>query len=370
MNFWSETFLESLEKFRLLARQKDAVLNTYVLPDKVGPDGEPLTIDIAWIGPRDAECVLLNTNGVHGCEYYPGAAAQLALMSSDELSLPDNCAVVLIHALNPFGCAYGTQRNENGVDLNRNFVDFFEPPSSSTIVHDIANAVTIDEMSFDTLVAATNRLSDLVNGERGDEVGQALMAGQYLTNSSLKFGGGKPQWSNVTFREFLNDHLQHAKHILFLDWHTGLGEYGGLFHIPCASRGTPEWDRTNQMWQNALTQGASSTLMDGEFGKDVAGDDLSGLVVAAVHSAVPNASICGGVIEFGTVPFKMIVQATILDHWMWNHVDDTSSEVKFWRAMLRTMFAPRRSDWQVSAAEHARVTYDGMLNELRALATE
>ena len=37
--------------------------------------------------------------------------------------MPEDVAIVLVHALNPFGFAWRRRWNENNVDLNRNFLD-------------------------------------------------------------------------------------------------------------------------------------------------------------------------------------------------------------------------------------------------------
>ena len=54
-----------------------------------------------------------------------GSAVQLAWLSQRHrtLSVPEDAAIVLVHALNPFGFAWRRRWNENKVDLNRNFLD-------------------------------------------------------------------------------------------------------------------------------------------------------------------------------------------------------------------------------------------------------
>src|SRR3546814_19582745 len=80
-------------------------------------------LDTAWFGPEDASCVLLNTCGTHGAEGYPGSAAQLAWMTTcGPMDLPADTAVLLIHAVNPYGFDWGLRGTENNVHLNRTFI--------------------------------------------------------------------------------------------------------------------------------------------------------------------------------------------------------------------------------------------------------
>src|SRR5688500_18661675 len=92
--------------------------------DASGPDGEPLTIDAAVLGSRDPRRVVVVSSGLHGVEAFFGSAVQLAWLEhrAPTWSIPADAALVLVHALNPFGFAWRRRWNENNVDLNRNFL--------------------------------------------------------------------------------------------------------------------------------------------------------------------------------------------------------------------------------------------------------
>ena len=85
---------------------------------------DPLTIDVARLGPPDATRALVISSGTHGVEGFFGSAVQLATLKH---SLPDihaqpGLALVLIHAVNPYGFAHLRRVNEDNIDLNRNFL--------------------------------------------------------------------------------------------------------------------------------------------------------------------------------------------------------------------------------------------------------
>ena len=83
-----------------------------------GPEAEELAIDVAVIGSLDSGKAIMSSSGVHGVEGYPGSAIQLSIMDKLAKSPPfDDHAVILIHAVNPYGMAWWRRFNENNVDL-------------------------------------------------------------------------------------------------------------------------------------------------------------------------------------------------------------------------------------------------------------
>ena len=92
-----------------------------------GPAGESLGIDTALLGNPFPENVVIVSSGLHGVEGFFGSAVQLAFLEQHaaRLRLPPDAAIILVHALNPFGFAWRRRWNEHNVDLNRNFLTDF-----------------------------------------------------------------------------------------------------------------------------------------------------------------------------------------------------------------------------------------------------
>src|SRR3954470_21464543 len=86
-----------------------------------GPLEEDLTIDIAWFGSKTPRRIFVHSSGLHGVEAFAGSAIQLQWLDEGIPAPPDETAIVLVHALNPWGMAWLRRFNENNVDLNRNF---------------------------------------------------------------------------------------------------------------------------------------------------------------------------------------------------------------------------------------------------------
>ena len=366
MSYFSSSYFESTARFRNAAEEAGGRVESHRHPSETGPNDEALTVDVAVFGESAAPKVFFNTNGVHGLESYPGAAAQLDLLESGALArLPDDCAAILIHNLNPFGWAYGCQRNEANVDINRNFIDFSDAPRAGKVVDKIADAIAIETMSFGALDAATANLQSLSNGETKGSFSRAIMLGQFENPNSLKYGGNKPEWSNQVLRDVASRYFIGAERVAFLDWHTGLGDYGAHFHLPFWDEGSESWDLTVAMWgEDAVRAGGNGILHGRSEADDVTGSQLYGLAISALIDAKPDAVFCGGVIELGTVPFEAIVQATILDHWLRKRIDDESPSTRYWREQVRLMFSPRDPWWEEQALSQARATYTSMLSVL------
>ena len=91
------------------------------------PEGEALFTDTVWIGPEDAGKVVVLIAGTHGIEGFAGSAIELDvlnLIADGLIVIPANTAVLMIHALTPWGFAWLRRCDADGVDLNRNVVDF------------------------------------------------------------------------------------------------------------------------------------------------------------------------------------------------------------------------------------------------------
>ena len=119
---FSENYVTARERFIAAANGLGCPLEQYSIGEK-GPGGEDLTIDVAHLGEENPSRVVVVSSGLHGVEGFFGSAVQLALLDGllHNWSPAPSTAIVLLHALNPFGFAWLRRFNEENVDLNRNF---------------------------------------------------------------------------------------------------------------------------------------------------------------------------------------------------------------------------------------------------------
>jgi|SRR4051812_46049557 hypothetical protein len=115
---FSKDYTTARQRFREAVATSEARLDSLTLAVK-GPNGEDLTIDIGWFGSPKPRRVFVHSSGLHGVEAFAGSAIQLQWLKEGMPSVPDDAAIVLVHALNPYGMAWFRRFNENNVDLNR-----------------------------------------------------------------------------------------------------------------------------------------------------------------------------------------------------------------------------------------------------------
>jgi hypothetical protein len=364
VSYFSADYFESRDKFRQAVRGAGGRQEIHEHPSARGPLGETLTVDVAAFGRTYAPKVFFNINGIHGIEAYAGGAAQLQWIEDGALqTLPEDTSVVLVHDINPFGWAHETQRNEDLIDLNRNFINFDHVPATDVELHHaLANAIAFRELSFSALVDAWRNVLDVARELGKTRFNAALMVGQYAVPQALKFGGDNPAWSNVLLRRLAEDHLAHAEKVAIIDWHTGLGQYGQPCPLHTWAEGSESWQRTARWWgEDAARIGAQGLTTGSAAEGDANTSSVYGSALQALFDTAPDATFAGGPIEFGTVPFEAIAQAAILDHWLMLYADSQEPSTAFWKAQMRTFFAPRERAWETSVLNHAKRFYEAML---------
>ena len=98
-------YSEAREKFLAAARIAGAITHRYDNPAK-GPRGEALSTDVARLGPDDATKLVMTISSTHGVEGYCGSGFQVDWLARvGAAGLPRDAAVVMVHAINPYGFA-------------------------------------------------------------------------------------------------------------------------------------------------------------------------------------------------------------------------------------------------------------------------
>ncbi len=223
---FSPDYSTARRRFLDAARARGFRLESFPIADR-GPAGEELTTDVALIGSEQPERVLIVSSGLHGVEGFLGSAAQLALLESSAHPLaPDrNDALILIHALNPYGFAWLRRWDARGVDLNRNLLldgQAFEgsPPRYGELNH-LLNPERPPSYDFFYLRALLAILRVGMPALRA-----AVAAGQYNYPRGVFFGGSEPSPLHRFLTDNLTRWLGNARSIVHIDFHTGLGPFG------------------------------------------------------------------------------------------------------------------------------------------------
>ena len=356
--FFSESYAEARARFIDAARGAGAHLQAYENPHGKGPGGEVLTLDTAWFGPEDASCVLLNTCGTHGTEGYPGSAAQLAWMTTcGPMDLPADTAVLLVHAVNPYGFAWGLRGTENNVDLNRNFLDHSLLHPENELyeeIHKFLCPKSLDDGSIHKMLAAGARFVEH-HGQWALE--DAMSRGQYTHPDGYHYGGLKAEWSNLTMREIVKTKLSRAARIGFIDWHSGPAGDGELIHLCFSDPDSAQFARAAHWWGEEALDPA---VVNSKWGSKR--PTRRGIMFWGIEQQLrPHSQFAGAVIEFRSAQLKATpakaIRASLLERWLRFEGGFDAPEARQYLAEIREDYAPHRRSWQINVIRNALECY-------------
>jgi Protein of unknown function (DUF2817) len=306
---YAPTYARARVKFLAAAKQAQAGVFSIVHDRERGPDGEELAIDVACFGDRSAPRQALVISGTHGQEGFSGSPIQIAwMMSGGPSRLPRDVGVVFVHALNPYGFAHFTRTNENNVDLNRNFVIRDSSLFPANPHYDSLHQQLLVGEWGEAELARVDSVLEKFRSEHGPDVLFDTMArGQYVHQNGLMYGGKDREWSNLMLERIVHDTLLGAEKVAFIDWHTGIGEYGKSFFLCFNEPASPLFERACKWWGRENVEGVRPHGM--------ARPNYTGLVFQGVQRFLGEGQMCGAVIEFGTRGPAM-GRALRLDQWL------------------------------------------------------
>jgi len=348
---FSTSYAEARAKFRAAAREAGGAISSFhnaaaapvgAICESSGlhpaPADEALSTDAAWIGPRTATRLVYAQSGTHGVEGFCGSGIQIGwLQQRLHRELPPDTALLLTHAINPYGFAWQRRVTEDNVDLNRNFVDHAGGYPVNAGYEALKHAICPPEWT-DAALGAADRILMGYAGEHGPMALQAaISSGQYSHAQGVFYGGRGETWSNQTLAELLRTHAGRVKRVAFLDLHTGLGPYGVGEIMNNHAAGEPAFARVNEWFGSEATSieaGSSSSA------------PVSGDITLGVQRGLPQAEITAITLEYGTVPVKDVLDAVRADNWLHAHGDLRARQARDIKAQIRTAFYPEADDWK------------------------
>jgi len=359
--FFSKNYREGRQRFLEICMAKGLDVSAYIHPDHKGPQGEDLAIDCAWIGPQNAEKVMVVACGTHGLEASTGAATILQFLYNNAyLERSQDTALLIIHPINPFGWAYDRRGNEDGIDLNRNCLDHSLPYPTNTAYDDLHPLIKNAHVDSEGLVAFIKAFHGYsAQHGLGQSIG-GITAGQYTYPNGMSFGGNALSWSCQTLYTIVEQYLGHAKKIVMVDWHTGIGSYGKPYFIMDDPVSSPAYAQASQWWAPHTIH--SDDILDG------ASPDYSGLIIRGLKekiTSIGNAETLCVVIEWGTYKLDEMLQSLLLDDWLKANYTAEGPLVDTVRAQLIDRFCPQAPKWRNAVLTTAPSLYQQALKGLR-----
>jgi len=305
-----------------------------------GPRGERLFCDAVWVGPADAERVLVTVSATHGVEGFCGSGCQTAWFATGAFrELPPGVAQLHLHAVNPHGFAWLRRVNEDNVDLNRNFVTHIGPYPENPGYEKLAAALAPAEWTKAAQTASRTVMDDYAKRFGPAAFQTAVSGGQYTHPEGIFFGGHAPTWSHRVISGLFRDLLSRAKHVAIVDFHTGLGPRGYgeiIFALPDKH---PGFARALDWYGADLT----STEMGTSTSAPLVGTNGDGFV-----RFLPNAQLTAVALEYGTLPLDDVLDAVRADNWLHLYGDLASDDSRRIKTQMRDAFAPNDPAWRQS----------------------
>jgi Protein of unknown function (DUF2817) len=340
--FFAQTYVEARTRFLQHAAAAGLDVQSHPHP-LLGRDHEPLAMDVVRDGPADARAVLLVSSACHGVEGFCGSGVQNAILADAALRAEARrrgVALLLVHALNPWGFSWWRRTTHENVDLNRNWHDFHAPlPKNEgyeTIAHWLVPATWPPSAETEAALAAYAAR----HGARALQ--SAVSAGQHTHPEGLFYGGQGPTWSQQTLRHVLQDHGRRCARLGWIDLHTGLGPSGHGERIFACRDDASALARARAWWGREVT-----SIYDGSS----TSSKLSGMMFEGLYQECPQAEYTGIALEYGTLPFDQVTLALRADQWLENHPEAGAPQRDAIKRQVRDAFYTDTPAWQARIVE-------------------
>ncbi len=330
----SRSYADARAAFLDAAATAQARIRSFPHP-LTGLEDEELFVDVAEVGPADAEHVVIVVSGTHGVEGYLGSALQRHHLETYDTDREGGAAIVFVHALNPYGFSWVRRVNEDNVDLNRNFVDWSQPTPANDDYADLADALVPGDWSAETQERTLLELMGKVESLGIERLQQIVSGGQYEHPTGVFYGGTGPTWSNDWLRSFMHDRLDGVSRAAIIDLHTGLGPWGHGELISSERPGSDGFDRQQAWWGDVISMADDASVSA----------DLSGDWLGAAPEFAGDTEITGIAIEYGTVDPITVLQSLRADAVLHGHRDPTADDAVEVRDQVRAAFLDDDPSW-------------------------
>lgn len=318
VDYWQarENFLQAAEKsgFRTMR---------FRIPSEESPE---LFQDFAIL-KRDPNKFLIHISGVHGIEGYAGSEIQRNLFS--QTFSENGPSLLFIHAVNPLGMAYYRRANGENVDLNRNFRS---GPAKPNPDYDFFHKYLNPSSTLDWWTGPAKAL--MAKWKLGEErSGQAIASGQVKYPKGLFYMGTEVQREIFLIQEFLRAHVQSAKFVVCLDFHTGLGN-GEMLIVDRAQRDLDE-PFFAQKFEKIWVPDPKTKLYENQ-----------GRFSDGVRHALPQAKVHYLLQEIGTRGPTQTLRALRKENWQWFRRNPTETRPDSLKNEMLEAFYPSDSSWR------------------------
>jgi hypothetical protein len=354
---FAPTYASARDKFREAASAAGLAIERHVNSEARGAEGEELSTDVAVWGDASARAALLLTSATHGVEGFCGSGCQVALLRDAAVRdavAQSGVAVILYHALNPYGFSHLSRTDERNVDLNRNFRDFRTRSPVNAAYAEVHGFIV--PTSWPPGPDTESLLGKYVATRGPRALQQAVTGGQCEYRDGLFYGGDRPSFGNGVLRDVLRRHGAQRARLGWIDFHTGLGPAGHGEKIFSGPNDAAMIARAGAWFGDDVT-----SFYDGSS----TSASLTGVTFQAALDECPNAEYTGIALEYGTLPLETTLAALRGDQWLRNQRDPPQAAHASVKRMMRDAFYTDTPEWRGMVYGQARVA---VLQALKGLA--
>ncbi|WP_315708208.1 DUF2817 domain-containing protein [Brenneria uluponensis] len=333
------------DEFCRIAEQRGLALKH--IPIVQGQDGCALNLTYTLLGNLQASTCIVILSGVHGIEGGAGSLIQEAILR--DFPTPQQLAICLVHAVNPWGMHEMRRVNEINIDLNRNFIGGNSIQRNAGYER-ARNIICPDWQKLPDKSKLAKALMQWIGQDGLSHVQSVITSGQYHHAEGLFYGGVQPSQSNLAVREIFQTLALQFRDFLVLDIHTGLGEKGQLSIISEGGSGISD-KRIFSQATNHTSDKAVSSLLSGT---------LTGYVDTFFHGRRAE----GYVLEVGTYPALDVMIAMQRENWLWRKKIRSGTLYECVREEFKEMFFPSDAHWLMKATDAIFTTLHDAMDTL------
>jgi hypothetical protein len=349
---FSPDYATARARFRAGAEGRGCELRARPI-EPTGPYGEELALDVAHFGSAAPRRAVVVTSGTHGVEGFFGSAVQATFLEQRmaDIELPADGAVLLVHAVNPYGFAHIRRVNEDNVDLNRNFLREGEAYSGAPAGYAALDGMLNPPSPPPRLEAFGLKFARKIVRHGLPAMKATVAGGQYEFDKGLFFGGRGPSRSKELLGDELRGVLRAAERVLHIDFHTGLGANGRY-----------------KLFVDHPTDSAQARALGDEFGagveaweRDRTSFEIRGGLGTWCKSLLPACDYDVLAAEFGTYNVYRVIRALRAENraHFFGAPDDASTRRA--KADLLEVFAPADPAWRHGTVTQGMTLIDAAL---------
>jgi len=356
-SYFSESYSDARKRFLEASELKGAQIKSYKNP-AFSPEEEDLYTDVALIGPKNSENILVIISGTHGVEGFAGSGIQNTLLLEGMTHrLPPDTSILMIHALNPYGFSHIRRFDEDNIDPNRNFLNHQECYPLNRGYDALSEAVSPASISLFSNIKSLLKIIKYGIENGWSELRSSISGGQYSDPDGLFYGGVKKSWSNLTIRAITTEYLLDASRVIVIDIHTGLGRYGTAEIISNHRKDEREYRLAETIWGDMVRTSYS-------------GEAVSDHLYHSLKLAVPrlldkDTDITTVSIEFGTLSSIRVFWALRNENWFHHRGGTDHPRGDRIKEDLLRAFYPDDVKWKYEVWIQGEKAVNQALNHLR-----